>query len=275
MPFLHPGQPLLPGPGISHGPDIAGDCELCVTTSTSLCCIFLLQTLLYLFVYRRDDATNAVMTWQATLVTSCDTWHVFIPDISLHHYTRTTARSRATRILCYNSLLLWWWWTVMMAVCSAVMMPGAVKTLRWLAPRGMESMTRGPGAEVPVPSMVQSYTFTNLWGGTTLAGGYKIQQTQCWMLPVYYYARLVIVSAAQDPGLLIFVSRPGYKIWRPSQNVRRTLCSQPQSQQFPACAVPPAPFSLVKLSTGLCNISPCCLVTVLKNHFPFSKCLNS
>ena len=139
----------------------------------------------------------------------------------------------------------------------------------------MESMTRGPGAEVPVPCMVQSYTFTNLWGGTTLAGGYKIQQTQCWMLPVYYYARLVIVSAALDPGLLIFVSRPGYKIWRPSQNVRRTLCSQPQSQQFPACAVPPAPFSLVKLSTGLCNISPCCLVTVLKNHFPFSKCLNS
>ena len=136
MPFLHPGQPLLPGPHISHGSDIAGDCELCVTTSTStsLCCIFLLQTLLYLFVYRRDDATNAVMTWQATLVTSCDTWHVFIPDISLHHYTRTTARSRATRILCYNSLLLWWWWTVMMAVCDAVMMPGAVKTLRWLAP---------------------------------------------------------------------------------------------------------------------------------------------
>ena len=134
MPFLHPGQPLLPGPHISHGSDIAGDCELCVTTSTSLCCIFLLQTLLYLFVYRRDDATNAVMTWQATLVTRCVTWHVFIPDISLHHYTRTTARSRATRILCYNSLLLWWWWTVMMAVCSAVMMPGAVKTLRWLAP---------------------------------------------------------------------------------------------------------------------------------------------
>ena len=275
MPFLHPGQPLLPGPHISHGSDIAGDCELCVTTttSTSLCCIFLHYK--HCCIYLFTDVMMLLMLWWRDRRHwlqggTRDTWHVFIPDISLHHYTRTTARSRATRILCYNSLLLWWWWTVMMAVCDAVMMPGAVKTLRWLAPRGMESMTRGPGAEVPVPN-----TFTNLWGGTTLAGEYKIQQTQCWMLPVYYYARLVIVSAALDPGLLIFVSRPGYKIWRPSQNVRRTLCSQPQSQQFPACAVPPAPFSLVKLSTGLCNISPCCLVTVLKNHFSFSKCLNS
>ena len=106
----------------------------CVSPPLHPCAASFYNKLLYLFVYRRDDATNAVMTWQATLVTRCVTWHVFIPDISLHHYTRTTARSRATRILCYNSLLLWWWWTVMMAVCDAVMMPGAVKTLRWLAP---------------------------------------------------------------------------------------------------------------------------------------------
>ena len=96
--------------------------------STTNCCIYLFTDVMMLLMLWWRDRRHWLQGGTR------DTWHVFIPDISLHHYTRTTARSRATRILCYNSLLLWWWWTVMMAVCSAVMMPGAVKTLRWLAP---------------------------------------------------------------------------------------------------------------------------------------------
>ena len=156
MPFLHPGRLLLPGPDISHGSDIVGDCKLCCH---HLCILVqhLEQALLYLFVYRRDAATNAVLTWHETLVTRCDTWHVFTPDISLHHYTCTIARSRATilnNVLQCTAVVVVV--VAMMAVCNAVMMPGAVKTLRWLAPwerRGRDGEHdsgpggRGPGAE--------------------------------------------------------------------------------------------------------------------------------
>ena len=85
------------------------------------CCIYLFTDVMMLLMLWWRDRRHWLQGGTR------DTWHVFIPDISLHHYTRTTARSRATRILCYNSLLLWWWWTMMrvgmLAVFSAHSVP--------------------------------------------------------------------------------------------------------------------------------------------------------
>ena len=53
---------LLPGPDISHGSDIVGDCKLWCHHLCILVLHLSTNVVLYLFVYRRDDAANAVLT---------------------------------------------------------------------------------------------------------------------------------------------------------------------------------------------------------------------